>query len=82
MVNSAETLNVDVVMADFDLITQASNGTLLSNPSYDQDKWRKLPANRELDVGEYTKALGVSPVPWRKLYSFEMIEEYGLRFLE
>lgn len=82
MVESAQTLDVDIVIADFDLVVPAPNGTLVATPSYDQEKWKNIPAEVPLDTIEFTEALGISPVPWRKLYRLELIQEYNLRFLE
>jgi hypothetical protein len=78
MVARAELYGADMVMADFDLI--ASDNTTIS--SYDKSYWDHLPLTEVFDVALHSQALHLSPVPWRKLYRIEILEEYNIRFLE
>ena len=78
MVARAETLGVDIVMADFDLVS--SNNVKKS--SYDKPFWEILPQTEVIDITKHPQALRVSPVPWRKLYRREILLKHNLRFLE
>ena len=82
MLAHAEMFNSDIVMADFDIVMPVTNGTVVSEPSYDFHHWDKIPTNVPFNVLTHPRVLRTSPVPWRKMYKRKMLLKYDLKFPE
>jgi Glycosyl transferase family 2 len=82
MLTHAEIFNSDIVMADFDVVMPLSNGTVVSEPSYDFRHWDEIPNDVPFNILTHPRVLRTSPVPWRKMYKRQMLMKYDLKFPE
>jgi Glycosyl transferase family 2 len=82
MLAHAEMFNSDIVMADFDVVMPLTNGTVVSEPSYDFRHWDDIPNDVPFNILTHPRVLRTSPVPWRKMYKRKMLIKYDLKFPE
>ncbi len=79
LVRKAEESDAEVVIGDFKTFNHTSRDLILA---YDKPKWRSLPVGKVFSVTEFPQVLRMSPVPWRKLYKREFLNENNITFPE
>lgn len=78
-VEAAEEFDAEVVIADF---CNFDNEDRILETAYDKARWAGLPLETVINPKEYPSVLSLSPVPWRKLYKRDYLENNSIRFPE
>lgn len=78
-VEAAEEFDAEIVIADF---CNFDNEDRIFETAYDKVRWAGLPLETVINPKEYPSLLSLSPVPWRKLYKRDYLENNNIRFPE
>lgn len=79
LVEAAEENDAEIVIADF---CNFNNETRVFERAYDKRRWSGLPLGTVFHPKEYPTVFSISPVPWRKLYKREFLENNNIRYPE
>lgn len=81
MYSLAKEKNADIAICDFQLFDEIRKEL---EPAYDRPIWEGLTNSKvtRLDPAEQKHLLKLSPVPWRKIYRRDFVEQHGIRYPE
>ncbi|MBD3942547.1 glycosyltransferase [Microbacterium sp. NEAU-LLC] len=79
LVQTAELHAAEIVIGDFRTFSDKQKEGI---DSYDRAVWSEFPVNRPISAFSHPALFRLSPVPWRKLYRRDFLEEHGILYPE
>lgn len=79
MVKLAEAHDAEVVIGDFRTFDENSRRV---TESYDSAGWRDIPLGKIISASSSPRLMRLSPVPWRKLYQREFMQQHDILYPE
>lgn len=79
LISEAEKNEADLVIADFRIFENERRNVKVA---YDKKEWNGLPLAAAFSPEDYPAIFRLSPVPWRKLYRLDFLNQSNIRFPE
>src|SRR5699024_10115734 len=79
MVQLAEEQDAELVVADFRTFDEVDRTVA---DAYDADRWRSIPLEQVISASTHPGLLRLSPVPWRKLYRADFVQQHHVLYPE
>ncbi|RMX04040.1 glycosyltransferase family 2 protein [Corticibacter populi] len=71
--------DADLAIGNFCTFTEDDR---IVSTAYDNATWKNLPKNKIISLGTHPDLLGLSPVPWRKLYKTKFLRDHDIVYPE